>query len=185
MTVWEHYDHCNTITIKSMKVVYANPFDPNGGIEPLIYLGRSANDSNPTDGGFEQIWSYASSGTDVRTGELLGPGSTPPARPMASPSYRTIAATRIWQSAKLPTLITACGTPTIPCSNIGQMARPPIRGASRRRALRVAFRSRRVVQAAAAADSRLQIAALSLKSRSCHGSMTNWPPPYSQQTLHP
>ncbi len=79
MVVWDYIDACSTVTIDSLTVL-AKGNDGGDGIEPVIYLVRASNsDLDPTDGGYQLLWSarqyYNPPGNNVPKDTTLGPNA--------------------------------------------------------------------------------------------------------------
>ncbi len=75
MVVWDHIDNCSTATINSIEVLKEGT-DGSTGIEPVIYLVRDFNDTDPTDGGYELLWNArpaANGGNQMQKNEIRGP----------------------------------------------------------------------------------------------------------------
>lgn len=75
LVAWEHLDYCNTLSIDSLKVV-AEGNDGVAGVEPIIYLVRDPNDTEPRNGGYHDVWIPPdNSYQDIRTGQTRGPNA--------------------------------------------------------------------------------------------------------------
>jgi hypothetical protein len=76
MTVWEHFDYCNTMSIDLLLVLSAGNDGGSSGMEPLIYLVRDPNDNIATDGGFQLLWDALNNGgNDMAAGAFRGPNA--------------------------------------------------------------------------------------------------------------
>ncbi|NJK80870.1 MAG: hypothetical protein HC914_13615 [Chloroflexaceae bacterium] len=73
MVVWPQFENCAVVQLYRVTIVRAGS-DPNGGIEPRIYLQRDISQQRQNTGNNETIWHYAlgtSGRSDFRTGEVL------------------------------------------------------------------------------------------------------------------
>ncbi|MCL4862491.1 MAG: cadherin-like domain-containing protein [Caldilineaceae bacterium] len=75
LVVWDQRELCSTITINYIRVVKAGSDHGTAGIEPHIYFVADGNDFDPTDGGYQRVWTPdgLNGGIDMRTGEQRGP----------------------------------------------------------------------------------------------------------------
>jgi hypothetical protein len=77
MAVWSELSQCSTITIDWLRVDTAGADHGTSGIEPIIFFVADGADTDPTNGGYELLWTPggAGGGDDMTSGTQRGPNA--------------------------------------------------------------------------------------------------------------